>query len=394
MLKSFFKLFSGNAAAQAIQLLALLFLTSLYIPDDFGKLGKIQSFASILSLFITLQMNHAIPLTKGDDKAEELTRTVFKISFLTFLLSFISLIFVDLDYTYGIILSLVLGLSNTINGYLIYKGNFSIISVLYIVRAIAIVSLQFLFYYLKIPDGLLYGALLGEFSGFLYLYAQNYSKVNFNFRIDFSVIKEKIIEWKSFSLHGTVQELLSAAIYALPMIFYTEKFSENIGGQYSIAFKVIYAPTVLVSSSLTQVLYHRFSQADGFKFLEKFVWFDKRFLILVALLLVLLFNIDFIDLAFLDGKWDIAIALLPYMFINAMFFLFASPYRIALRTLKLNKLILQVELITIVLMTALFLFIDIAVIEFTIIITAIGVIQNILITLNYKAYEKKNSKNS
>jgi O-antigen/teichoic acid export membrane protein len=392
MFKNFLKLFSGNALSQAIQLISLLYLTSLYLPYDFGRLGKIQSFGYILSIFITLQMNQVIPLSKCDNYAINITRAVFTISILNFIISFILLLFIPIDYGFGILLSLVLGLNSTINGYLIYKEKYSIISVLYIIRAVSIVFLQFFLYYLKINNGLLYGAILGELMGFVYLYLINMKELKFNFDFKIEKLKMYILEWKAFSLHGTIQELLSVAIYALPMIFYTEKFGESISGQYSIAFKVIYAPTTLISSSLWQVLYPRFSQKDGFSFLKKNIWFDKRILIVLFLILVFLFNTHYFDFSFLKGRWNITFTLLPYMFINAMFFLFSSPYRLALRALKLNKQLLKIEILTLVFMISLFLFIDLNVLYFTIFITLIGVVQNLLIVLNYRFYEKSINK--
>lgn len=391
MFKNFLKLFSGNAISQAIQLLALLYLTNLYLPDDFGKLGKIQSFGSILAIVITLQMNHVIPLSKSKEYALEITRVIFSLSLINFLASFVLLLFIPLDYGFGIFLSLVLGLSNTINGFLIFKGKFSVISILYIVRAIAIVGLQYLFHVIDVKNGLLYGAIIGEFIGFLYLYIRNYQELTFRLNFNLRLILNYLKNWTAFSLHGTIQELLSVAVYALPMIFYTEKFGENVGGQYSIAYKVIWAPAVLVSSSLAQVLYHKFNQEDGFKFLENYFWFNKKILLLIPIVLFLLFNIHFLDLSALNNKWDITFQLLPYLFINAIFFILANPYRVALRVLKLNKQILKVEFFTLVSIVAIFLFVNLDVLFFTISITVVGIVQNLLLINSYKIHRNKDN---
>lgn len=388
MLKNFLKLFSGNAISQAIQLIALLYLTSLYLPDDFGMLGKIQSFGYILSIVITLQMNQVLPLSQNDDYAIDLAQTVFKITLFNFVISFIFLLFIPLDYLLGIVLALVLGLNSAINGYLIYKGKYSIISILYIVRTTSIVSLQFLFYYIKLNNGLLYGAVIGELVGFIYLYFSNMKELKFNLKFNVKKIKKYIIDWKAFSLHGTTQELLSVAIYALPTIFYAEKFSEAISGQYSVAFKVIYAPTTLISTSLCQVLYPKFGQKDGFKFLKNFIWFDKRIIILLILILIILFNLEYFNFEFLKGEWDITFVLLPYLFISAMFFLLSSPYRLALRALKLNKQLLKIEVLTLILMISIFYLADLDVLYFTIFITITGVVQNLSICIYYNFHEK------
>ena len=389
MFKSFLQLFSGKAIAQALQLVALVFLTSIYLPEDFGKLGKIQNVATLLTLFVTLQLHHVIPLAKTEEIARKMTGIVFQVSILIFVASFGILLFVSLDYIFAIFLSLVLALSNTISGYLIYKGDFSIQSILFIVRAIAIIAFQFILAKIGVSNGLLYGAIIGEFFSFMYLYIKNHDVLRFNFKFDLKVLKGFVSDWPSFSLHGTLQEFLSVGVYSLPILFYVEKFGEAVGGQYSVAFKFIYAPTVLISSSLAKVLYHRFSQEDGFKFLENIFWFDKRLLIPSIIIGLFLFNLNLFDLSFISEEWRGALVLVPWMYLNAIFFLFANPYRVALRILKLNKTILQIEFFTLGAMALLFWLVDVNVLYFTIIITAIGIIQNVAIVVNYKYYENK-----
>ncbi len=389
MIQNFLKLITGNALSQGIQFIAIIFLTSLYLPYDFGRLGNIQSFGTIFSIFITLQMQHVIPLASNEKGAVHIMNVVFNFSLLTFLFTFMIVVLFSQDYTYGVYLALILGLTNVMSGFLIFAGKFALISKVYVLRALSIVLLQFSFYYLQIKDGLLIGAILGETFTFLFLAFQNQNKDVFKFNFSLARIKKTLKEWKEFSIHGTIQEFLSVAIYALPMIFYTEKFGEDISGQFSIAFKIIFAPTVLISASLSQVLYHRFKDKNGFAFLKKVIWFDWRFFILFFPVFILLLFSQKIGMYFFNEEWLICFQLLPYIFINAMFFLLASPYRVALRFLRLNKLILKIEFLTLSLIVILFLFQGLDVIYFTLIITVISVVQNILIIVQYKKNDKK-----
>lgn len=53
MLKNIGIVATGNIFAQAIQLGALLILSRIYLPDDFGALAQVQSLATILAILAT-----------------------------------------------------------------------------------------------------------------------------------------------------------------------------------------------------------------------------------------------------------------------------------------------------------------------------------------------------
>jgi O-antigen/teichoic acid export membrane protein len=389
MYKQVLKLLSGNSIGQVIQLVALVFFGFLYGPNDFGRLANIQSIGSIISIVLTLQMHHVIPLAKGKDEAISFFDRILSITSLNFLISSILIFFVNLDIQFAIILSFVLSVNNVLNSFLIYNGQFTTISILYVIRAVSIVFLQLVFFYLGVEGGLLYGALLGESCTtiFLLLKKRNKFKLNFNFKI----LWKFIIEWKPFSIYGTIQELFSVAIYSLPVIFYTQKFGEAISGQYSISFKLIFAPTVLITSSLSQVLYHQFNNPRGFDFLNKIFWFSKKLIVLSICFLIILILFSYYGEEFINYKWRLSLLILPFMFINACFFIWANPFRVALRFLRLNKVLLLIEMLTLSLMSIFFILKDISVISFTIIIMLISIVQNLLIISIYRYYQKKHA---
>lgn len=390
MQKLVLKLFTGNSIGQVIQFLALLYFSVLYSPENFGQLANIQSFGSILAIFLTLQMQHVIPLAQSIEEAKKFTQNIINISFFLFCLSFVLFIFINIEYEYAILLAFFLSLSNSYNGYFIYSGDFTKISILYIIRAISIVIFQYFLFLFGVINGLLIGALIGECISVIYLISQRPDLIKYSFK--FNKLKFFILDWKPFSFYGTIQEFLSVAIYALPIIFYTEKFGEAVSGQYSIAFKLIFAPTVLISSSLSQVLYNRLKEKNGFDFFKKIIWFNLKFIYLFLFFLFLFILSSRYSLNLISKEWQLCIKILPFIYINAMVFLFASPYRVALRFLRLNKLLLIIELVTLIFITILFFIESFDVILFTISITLVSVIQNILIVYQYKYNETKNQK--
>ncbi|SFO02634.1 hypothetical protein SAMN05421741_11727 [Paenimyroides ummariense] len=389
MFKNFLKLFSGNAFAQAIQLLGLLVLTTLYIPDDFGVLGKIQSISAILTIVLTLQLQHIIPLSKNEKEATLQTSLVFSTLLIMFTLIITISFFISKEYIFATLFAFLLAIVNLLNNFLIYRGEFTSLSLIFILRAIFIVILQLLFFYVKVDYGLLLGAFIGELVSvlFIFLYKKLFF-ITFFYKNSLKSVKSLVVEWRSYTIFGTIQELLSVLIYSLPVIFYVDKFGENIGGQFSMAYRLIWAPTVLVSSSLAQVLTHKFAKDNDFVFLKSVFWFDKRLIVVLVLLFMGLFYIDFINQNYLANKWAITFQLFPYMFVNAVFFLFANPYRVALRIKKLNIVILIIEVFTILSIVAMFYFMNVDVILFTFAITCLSVVQNIMIVGGY--YLNKN----
>lgn len=196
------------------------------------------------------------------------------------------------------------------------------------------------------------------------------------------------MEWKSFALYGTLQECLSVMVYSIPVILYVNKFGENIGGQFSMAFKVTFAPIVLISSSLAQVLTQKFGRENDFSILKKVVWFDKRFLVLIVFILFLPFVFANSGLNIMNRKWDVSIQIIPYLLLNSFFFLFANPFRIALRILKRNADILKIEIGTVVALGLVFSLLDVNVIMLTICMTTITFFQNMFLILAYFSQKK------
>lgn len=390
MQKLVLKLFTGNSIGQVIQFLALLYFSVLYSPENFGQLANIQSFGSIFAIFLTLQMQHVIPLAQSLEEAKKFTINIINLSFYLFCLFILLFLFINIEYKSAMLLAFFLSLSNSYNGYFIYSGDFTKISIVYILRAISIVVFQYILFLFGIFNGLLIGALIGEFITVIYLISRRPELIKYNFK--FNELKFFILDWKPFSFYGTIQELLSVAIYALPIIFYTEKFGDAVSGQYSIGVKLIFAPTVLISSSLAQVLYNRFNEKNGFDFLKKIFWFNFKFLYLFIFFLFLFVLASRYSLNLISKEWELCVKLLPYIYINAMFFLFSNPYRVALRFLRLNKLLLIIELITLVFITILFFIASFDVELFTISITLVSVMQSILIVYQYKCNETRHQK--
>lgn len=388
MFKNVLRMLAGNASGQAIQMLSLLVLTTLYSTAEFGHLGNIQAIAGIAVVIFTLQLQHIVPISENDDRATSKVQHILHVIFICFLFFLFVSIFLQYDYTIASVYALILALTATFNNLLIYHSRFSVLSNTYVIRALIIVVLQFAFYYFKVKNGLFIAVITGEFIVLLYILSINRFWHMFSLNVSLREILSTIKDWRSFALYGTIQEALSVMVYSLPVIFYVDRFGETIGGQFSMAHRLTFAPIVLLSSSLAQVLTHKFGKEKDFSFLNNLIWFDKRLLFLALLIIAITFSIAHSEISIMEGKWDVSIQLIPYLLLNSLFFLFASPFRLGLRVMRRNIVILKIEVMVVIIMLSFFLFFNFSIFIFTIIMTLISFFQNILIIVGYYKYSK------
>jgi len=388
MIKNVLRLLSGNALGQVIQMGSLFFLAALYTSSDFGHFGNIQAMTTIAVVIFTLQLQHTIPISEKNEEAFLKARMVIQIVFGAFLMFFFVGLFTSSQIIYISIYALILALPTVFNNLLISLSKFAILSHTYIVRAVLIVLCQFTFYYFNIYNGLLFATIFGEMLTLVYILSLNRFWSLLVIKISFEDIKAMILEWKSFAFYGTIQECLSVMVYSLPVILYVNKFGESIGGQFSMAYKVTFAPIILVSSSLAQVLTNKFGRENDYSIIKNVIWFDKRILLAVVTVLVVVFTISKSEIIFMGGKWDITIQLIPYLLLNGFFFLLAMPFRLALRVLKRNVDILKIEIATVATLGLMFYFLRLDVISFTIIMCVIALLQNMGLVYSFFMYNK------
>jgi O-antigen/teichoic acid export membrane protein len=325
---------TGNGLAQVLQLLALMLLARIYTPEDFGILAEIQALASILVVFITLQTHLLIPLSSSQDDAEKRlfkTHVIVSFVFVTFLIPMIFM-----NNILALILALMLGIINSFTSYYVYKGAFSKLSHYYVIRALIMITSQILFGMLDIVNGLLYGAIFGEFFSAIFLgYKIIYNKIKIK---KFYILKNinilrYIKERNQFTLYGTFQELISTANFALPLFLFVQIFGDNIGGQFAMANRLVWAPTVLLSSSLAQVYYHNFTQNNKWEIMNTWIWFNFKFMFIVlSIPIFYYFFSDVVNIIFGNG-WEIAEEMMFYLLFSGIFFLYSIPYRVSFRAM-------------------------------------------------------------
>lgn len=343
MLGSIRKLLIGNGLAQVIQLGSLLLLSRLYQPGDFGLLAQVQSIAMIGIIAATLQLHLTIPLSETELEAQRRTETVQGLVVGIFLFSIIPAYLAGGDALIALVLVGFLALVNTYNSFLVHAGRFGALSGFYIARACMVVGLQFAFAAAGIRDGLVWGAVLAEGLAAIYLRGR-YLGFSWLRPVRLPALIELIRRYRSFAIYGSLQEGLSVAAFYAPLLLFTYKYGEVVGGQYAMANRLVWAPVVLLSGSVAQVLYHKFGRDRPCTTRALLDLVPSRPVIgaLFILLASCFFLTDFFYFVIGD-QWRLASDLMPIQCVWGIIFLASTPARVICRALELQRYQLLID---------------------------------------------------
>jgi teichuronic acid exporter len=333
----------GNGLAQGLQLASLLVLSRLYLPSDFGLLGQVQSIATLACIVATLQLHLTIPLTSTPEKARVAAETVQLICLSMFLLALPVALYLGKIFSFAVVLALFLGLANTYTSFLVANGSFGRMSKFYVTRALLIIGLQLAFSGLSIRDGLVWAVVLAEGMAALYLRLAHFGTAS-KIRIQMAGALKMVFDLKAFSFYGTVQELMSVCAFYAPLLLFTSKFGDATGGHYAMASRLVWAPVVLVSSSMAQVLYHQFGKQPPVIPVSVYKSiFGPRFAFVLATTCALAFGLQDVFLMALGAQWELASRMMPLLLLWGATFLLSTPFRVACRVLQLQRLQLLID---------------------------------------------------
>lgn len=338
------KLLVGNGLGQAIQLLSILLLSRLYDPAAFGTLGQVQSYATVAAILATLQLHLSIPLSRDEADARQAVARVTAIACLLLVVGFPLTLIAAPRYGFSVLLAFFIGMANTYNGYLIFSGHFGKISRFYVYRAILIVVVQIALACLGVEDGLIWGAVGGEGLTALYL-----AYISGNAQLPrLSVIaslRDYLQERKSFALFGTMQELVSVSAFYSPLLLFGIHFGDDVVGQYAMASRLIWAPAVLLSGSLTQVLYHQYGSSQAKHALAPAFLLlpHKVYYLVLAFAPLLCYALQGVVVIALGDKWEQAGQFMPVMLAWACVFIVSTPARVVCRMLAQQKYHLMID---------------------------------------------------
>lgn len=339
------KLMLGNGLAQLLQFGSILILSRIYQPSDFGLLAQIQSIAMVVSIVLTLQLHLTIPLSKNQDDALERVKNIQALCLRIFFAALIPAILCGEVVVYAIFLSLFLGFSNTYTGYLVHNGSFKKLSFFYVVRALLIIAMQIGFAFFEFENGLVIATLMGEAISAIYLGWRSIYCTEGNGKPSGN-LKLFVLNNKQFSLYGTIQEIVSVSAFYVPLLLFSSGFGEDIGGQYAMASRLVWAPVILVSGSYAQALFHKFGKVAPSNNTEIVAVMPNMWIAITMLMVCgIAFKFNEITLFVIGDKWELASLMIPIQGIWGLIFFLSTPYRVLIRVFGIQKSQLLIDLV-------------------------------------------------
>jgi lipopolysaccharide exporter len=261
------KLAGGTGIAQFIPFLALPLLSRLYAPAEFGWFGVYYAIALVISVFITGRYELAILLPGTKREANHLARLA---EFLTLGAGIVSLIIVLLFhqqiatlFSVQPIASMLMLLPFSIISLALLQvysyrhnrdKNYTIISSGKIIYSIVLVITQVSLGYLGYTvSGLIIGSVLAVLTHALILRLWKASIFREDVAFSRPLMKELGTTYSDFPRHNAPHALANSVSVQIPIILINRFLTEATAGLYFMAFRIVQAPVILISSSIGQV---------------------------------------------------------------------------------------------------------------------------------------------
>lgn len=268
---------TGVAAAQAISLAFMPFLTRLYGPEAFGALAAFTAIINIITPLATLGYANAIVMPKTDEEANAVARLSLVSA------AIVSPIVLILVYIFQLQLAKLTGLEHQPNLLYLIPISLLLVALLSVANQVAIreglfkaksssyVASTFIMNLGKLGAGyisatgitLIIFLIISKLINYIILMARVPKVGAFNFRHWFGLngIQKAALDNKDFAIYRLPQSILNAAAVGLPVILLTNYYGSSAAGYYSLTTLILGAPVLLLGQSVGEVFYPKITNA-------------------------------------------------------------------------------------------------------------------------------------
>jgi O-antigen/teichoic acid export membrane protein len=322
MFKNVAQLASSSITSNLIPLAGLPILARIYDIESFAKLAVFLATISIVSVFVAMRYESAIPTVKNIKRVNELVALGHTLTFATaafvalaiFAIQYVTKLYaIEYNYIKEEQISLIImatigvGINQTLNAAILRYQKYKKLAISKIIQATAITSLQISIAG-TVNDGLIIGWLCGIWVTNLYLYANLNVKDQSNNRLKIKHIIAAARYYKNFpkfSLLGTFCDTLAQQ---LPLYFIMHQYGGGPAAIYGMGVKLLGYPLSMISSSIGQVLITEIASNSHRTKNQtlKTILIILRFLIVIAgvILLSVYLVSDFAIELYLGEKWE------------------------------------------------------------------------------------------
>jgi len=402
-------LISGTLLAQIISFASIPILTRLYTPSEFGLYSLFFAITSMVAMVSSLSYEQSIVLPKSRKDAKAIfilsiiITFIFSIMSLVILLIFKSYIknyFAQEQYLiYLIPISiLILGLTQIFDAYSTREELYREIAFSKVTTATTASITQITSKGLFNIDGLVFGKVLGDLFGSFVLFFNLKSRVSLR-----DVSRDDIIfnlrHYSSFPKYQMPSNLINSISQNIPIFMLSALFSPAIAGFYSLTYRAMQTPILLISGATRSVFYQKASKiyAKGEDIYPLYISTTLGLikLFIVPFIIILLFGQEIFIFVF-GREWQEAGLIAQISIIWFYFGFISPPTTMVFNILNLQHIRLYIQIITLIL-RAIAIYLGFLIFKSYIIaialFIAVGVIHNgfNMVYIYYKL--KKNRKN-
>jgi O-antigen/teichoic acid export membrane protein len=321
--RNFLTLLSGSILTQLIPIVASVFLTRLYTPEDFGVLAIFNSLIIILTSIANLRYEFAIMLPKENEDAIAISFFAAIISFFfSILLLIVFVFFKDPilhfiggeklgDWLYLVPLTVFLnGIYNVLKNFTLRFKMYKTIANSSVIRSGSSALIQIEYGLLGMNKvGLILGVILSILFGNFRMAKLFYSHRELFKNVNYALIKTNAIRYKNFPLISVWGILLTNASTSINNFFISRFFGLNQLGFYSYSYRYLNIPLALVGTSLGQIFFQVCAEKNKLNQDARDVFIStlkKLIIIMFPLLLVTFFVIEDLFALVFGEEWRIA----------------------------------------------------------------------------------------
>ncbi len=344
--------------AQVIMLGFIPILTRLYTPSEFGLYSLFLSIASMLSMVSSWRYDQAIMLPKSDRDAQALVFLSILITLGTaMVVSLILWLFYDRflnyfsGYAYLIYLLpfaiVILGLIQIFDAYSTRQQFYKKIATTKVSAAMISVSFQSSVRYFGGFNGLVIGKLLAEGVSLVMLLRFHLRKQTLQLR-NFSErrIRANMKRHEDFPKYQSSATLLNSFSQNMPILLFSSLFSPAVVGFYTLTYRVLQAPVMLIAGTTRSVYYQRASKhyANGESIypLYKKTTLGLMKLFAIPFWVVVLFGEEIFVFAF-GERWATSGVIAEITILMFLFSFISPPSVVSFNILNLQKVYLKFQ---------------------------------------------------
>jgi len=404
-------LMSGTLMAQIVSFAFIPILTRLYTPNEFGLYSLFFALSSMIGIVSSGNYEQAIMLPKSDRDAKALVfLSILVTIFIVIVLTIVLFIFYDffLNYfeqtSYLIwllpISTLSIGFMQIFDAYSTRKEFYKKIATTKVIASFTTVTIQTISRYSFKLNGLVIGKVLSDIFAILILIRFHIKKQTLQLRhISKRRLKANIKRHENFPKYQSLSTLINSFSHNMPLLMFSALFSPAISGFYSLTYRAMQTPMLLVSSSTRAVFYQKasrmYSNGEDIYLLYFKTTLGLLKLFIVPLVIILFFGQELFSFVF-GNKW-VESGLIAQIAIFWFLFSFISPpTTVMFNIYGLQKIRLIVQIISLgfrILAIYLGYYIYDSYIVSLVLFVIVGVIHNIgMMIYIYKKIESKRKK--